>query len=219
MPNDNPDLLGATEGSKQKQIRRRKLYDRLARHVVFVGGVGIIFCIIGILFFIGIETIPLWKSPDKKLESVSEMEQSIASGAQDGRVHIFGLGVDEYREQIFTIDSLGSVRFFTLKEEPTLLKIHTLSHKTSGYTSFYKARSNTSYALADREGRVKPFDVTFKVEFREGIERTIVSKVSEEESLKIAQEPIVLFAYQISPDTGTPVVAAYTDSGRLVTYA
>ena len=219
MPNDNPDPLGITEGSKQKQIRRRKLYDRLARHVVFVGGIGIIFCIIGILFFIGIETIPLWKSPEKKLESVSEMERTIASGVTEGDVRIFDLGVDEYREQIFTVDSLGSVRFFTLEKEPSALKTHTLSHNTSGYTSFYNARSNTSYALADREGRVKPFDVTFKVEFREGTQRTIVSKVAEGEALEVAQEPIVLFAYQVSPDTGAPVVAAYTESGRLVTYA
>ncbi len=219
MSNDKPDLLGTTEGSKQKQIQRRKFYDRLARYVVFVGGVGIIFCIIGILFFIGIETVPLWKSPEKKLENVSEMGNALGPGTPAGRMRVFGLGVDEYREQIFTIDSLGSVRFFTLEEEPKPLGAHTLSHKTSGYTSFYNAKSNTSYALADREGRVKPFDVSFRVEFREGTERTIVSAVIEGEALRVAEEPIKIFAYQISPETGAPVVAAYTASGRLVTYA
>ena len=219
MSSDKTDELGVEESSKQKQIQRRKLYDRLARHVVFVGGAGIIFCIIAILFFIGIETIPLWKSPEKKLESVSEMGDRLGPGATADKIRIFDVGVDEYREQFFTIDSLGSVRFFTLEEEPKLLKTHTISHKTAAYTSFYKARSNTSYAVADREGRVVPFDVSFRVEFREGTERTIVSKVTEGETLQITGEPIKIFAYQSSPETGAPVVAAYTASGRLLAYA
>ena len=185
---------------------------------MFVGGVGIIFCIIGILFFIGIETVPLWKAPEKKLESVSEIGDTLGPEMPVGQVRIFDIGVDEYREQFFTIDSLGSVRFFTLEKEPELLKTHTISHKTVGYTSFYNAKSNTSYALADREGNVKPFDVSFRVEFREGTERTIVSKVAEGEALQVTEEPIEIFAYQTSPETGDPVVVAYTASGRLITY-
>ena len=219
MSSDKTDELGIEESSKQKQIRRRKLYDRLARHVVFVGGAGIIFCIIAILFFIGIETIPLWKSPGKKLESVSEMKERLGSGAVADRVRIFDVGVDEYREQFFTVDSLGSVRFFTLEEEPKLLRTHTISHKTTGYTSFYNARTNTSYAIADREGYVVPFEVSFRVEFREGTERTVVSRVTEEEALQITEEPIEMFAYQSLPETGAPVVVAYTASGRLLAYA
>lgn len=219
MSSDKTDELGIEESSKQKQIRRRKLYDRLARHVVFVGGAGIIFCIIAILFFIGIETIPLWKSPGKKLESVSEMKERLGSGAVADRVRIFDVGVDEYREQFFTVDSLGSVRFFTLEEEPKLLRTHTISHKTTGYASFYNARTNTSYAIADREGYVVPFEVSFRVEFREGTERTVVSRVTEGEALRITEEPIEIFAYQSSPETGAPVVVAYTASGRLLAYA
>lgn len=219
MSSDKTDELGIEESSKQKQIRRRKLYDRLARHVVFVGGAGIIFCIIAILFFIGIETIPLWKSPGKKLESVSEMKNRLGSGAVADRVRIFDVGVDEYREQFFTVDSLGSVRFFTLEEEPKLLRTHTISHKTTGYASFYNARTNTSYAIADREGYVVPFEVSFRVEFREGTERTVVSRVTDGEALRITEEPIEIFAYQSSPETGAPVVVAYTASGRLLAYA
>ncbi len=219
MSSDKTDELGIEESSKQKQIRRRKLYDRLARRVVFVGGAGIIFCIIAILFFIGIETVPLWKSPGKKLESVSEMKDRLGSAAVADRVRIFDVGVDEYREQFFTVDSLGSVRFFTLEEEPKLIKAHTVSHETTGYTSFYNSRSNTSYAIADREGYVVPFEVSFRVEFREGTERTVVSRVTEGEALRITEEPIEIFAYQSSPETGAPVVVAYTASGRLLAYA
>lgn len=219
MSSDRTDELGVEESSRQKQIRRRKLYDRLARHVVFVGGAGIILCIIAILFFIGIETVPLWKSPGKKPESVSEIKDRFVSGTAAGQVRIFDIGVDEYREQFFTVDSLGSVRFFSLEEEPRPLKTHTISHKTAGYTSFYNAVSNTSYALADREGYVKPFDVSFGVEFREGTERTVVSEVTEGEALRVTQEPIEIFAYQSSPETGAAAVAAYTASGRLIVYS
>ncbi len=218
MPSDNPDPLGITESSKQKQIRGRKFYDKLAKHVVFVGGIGIIFCIIGMLFFIGIETVPLWKSPEKNLESVSKMEDEFVSETSAGHVGIFALGVDEHREQIFTVDSFGSVRFFTLQEEPKHLKTHTISHRTSGYTSLYNSKTNTSYALSDREGNVVPFKVVFRVEFRQGAQRTIVSEVVEGDAVRITDEPIEIFAYQSSPETGFPVAAAYTASGRLVVY-
>ena len=219
MSNNSLDELVGTEASKQKQIRRRKFYDKIARNVVFVGGVGIIFCIIGILFFIGIETVPLWKGAEKKLESLSEIESHSVSETRTGQFRVFDIGVDEYREQIFIVDSSGSIRFFTLEQEPKLLKTHALNHETSGYTSFYNMKSNTGYAIGDREGRIKPFEVRFKVEFRQGTQRTIVSRVIEEEAVRVAREPIDVFAFQRSPEAEAKVAAAYTASRRLLVYA
>ncbi len=214
----NNEQLKIDESSKQKQIKRRKFYDKIARNVVFVGGVGIIFCIIGILFFIGIETIPLWKSPDKNLEAISEVKNGSDATVRHA-AQIFEIGVDEHREQFFTVDSYGAVRFFTLQQEPELLKTYALDHKTSGYTSFYKIKSNSSFALADREGYIKPFEVLFKVEFREGTERTVVSRVRESKAFRVIDEPIDVFAYKASPDDGAAMVAAYTQSRRLVVYS
>ncbi len=214
----NNEQLETDESSKRKQIKRRKLYDKIAGNVVFVGGVGIIFCIIGILFFIGIETIPLWKGPEKSLAAVSEVKnESDVEARRTAR--IFELGVDEHRKQFFTVDSNGAVRFFTLEEEPELLKTHALDHKTSGYSSFYKIKSNSSFALADGEGYIKPFEVLFKVEFREGTERTVVSRVRESEAFRVIDEPIDVFAYKTSPEDGTAMVAVYTQSRRLVVYS
>ncbi len=42
-------------------VKRRKLADRIATLVVTTGGVAVILCIIAILVFIGVETVPLWQ--------------------------------------------------------------------------------------------------------------------------------------------------------------
>ena len=215
----SPDSPTEPDGdSRRKQIRRRKLYDKIAANVVFVGGVGIIFCIIGILFFIGVETVPLWKGAEKKLESSSEIRDVLSAGREDP-VRVFGIGTDEYREQFFTVDSAGRIRFFTLEESPRPVDVHVLSHQTRGYSSFYDSKNGSGYALADREGRVVPFEVDFRVEFREGTERTVVPLVREGEVFRAVGEPVDVFAYQRSPESGAGVTAAYTSGGRLLVYA
>ena len=50
-------------------IRRRKLADRIATIVVTTGGVAVILCIIAILVFIGVETVPLWQCVKSDLTS------------------------------------------------------------------------------------------------------------------------------------------------------
>ena len=208
-----------TDAAKSRQIRRRKFHDRIARHVVFVGGIGIIFCIIGILFFIGIETVPLWKSPEKNLDGVSEMKNLLEADSASGKASVFGIGVDEHRSQFFTVDSSGSVRFFSLEENPKLLKTRPLDRGTSGYTSFYEMKNAAGYALATDDGYVKPFEVVFGVEFREGTERTVVSRVEEGEAFRVASEPVEIFAYQESPETGGKVAAVWTRAGKLLLHA
>lgn len=206
----------AAEGeSRRRQIRRRKLYDRMARHAVFVGGVGIIFCIIGILFFIGIETVPLWKGAEGSLESVSEIQDVVSAGKEDG-VRVFAVGTDEYREQFFTVDSAGAVRFFTLEEHPRPVAARVLSHGTSGYSSFYDSKNGSGYALATREGRVVPFEIGFRAEFREGTERTVVPMVREGEAFQAAGGPVDMFAYQESAESGARAAAVYTSEKKLL---
>lgn len=187
--------------------------------MVFVGGIGIIFCIIGILFFIGIETIPLWKSPEKKLASVSEMKSLLVADSTATKPRVFGMGVDEYRSQFFTVDSSGRVRFFSLEQNPRLLKTRPLDHRTSGYTAFYDMKNASGFALATVDGYVKPFDVSFSVEFREGTERTVVPRVEEGEAFRVTSEPIEIFAYQESAETGGKVAAVWTRSAKLFLYA
>ena len=217
MSPDNPIDIADGE-SRRRQIRRRKLYDRVARHVVFVGGVGIIFCIIGILFFIGVETVPLWKGADKSLESVSEIKDVVSAGREDG-IRIFGIGTDEYRAQFFTVDSTGAVRFFTLEERPRPVTTRVLDHRTPGYSSFYDLKNGSGYALATREGYVVPFDVGFRTEFREGTERTVVPVVREGEAFRAADGPVDMFAYQESAESGARAAAVYTSEKKLLLYA
>jgi phosphate transport system permease protein len=86
-----------------KRVKRR---DRLARHVITVGGLAIIFSVILILFLIARVTLPLFQSPGA--EGVARFQAVDAAAAPT----VLAVGLDDYLERPFLIDSDGQVRFF-----------------------------------------------------------------------------------------------------------
>ncbi|MBU0682043.1 MAG: ABC transporter permease subunit [Proteobacteria bacterium] len=87
-------------------LRRNKQLDTLARHVITVGGVAVIFSVIAILFLIFKVTIPLFKPASvKPLYTFSH---------QDQPENILALGLDDYQENIFTINRQGQLHFQSL---------------------------------------------------------------------------------------------------------
>lgn len=203
--------------SKQTEIKKRKLYDRIARYIVTVGGFGIIICIIAILFFIGIETVPLWLAPEKDLKTDTTAENLIGGKKQ---LKVLGLGTEEYREQAFIIGSDGKVKFFSLNNDLNLTAEHQLELvESSEFTSLYSSKNNSSYALATNNGFIKPFDVDFKIKFDNEVNRTIIPELTEHEAIKVADNKITTFAFQESDETGSKVAVVYTDQNELILYS
>jgi len=83
--------------------KRRKLVDRIAAIIVTIGGIAIILCIIAILVFIGIETLPLWQGVKSELTSSFILKESpdLASysldSPYDSQFPFLAAGTEQYK--------------------------------------------------------------------------------------------------------------------------
>lgn len=89
----------------KKHLKRIKRWDRLARYAITIGGVGVIFSVILILFLIARVTFPLFQSPSIERQALVDVS-SVANAT------VLQAGVDDYLESVFTLQSNGSVAFY-----------------------------------------------------------------------------------------------------------
>lgn len=90
-----------------KVLQRVKRRDRMARHVITIGGMAIIFSVILILFLIARVAFPLFGGADTETVATFPLSADIRS---DGPV---ATGLDNYLEYPFVIDRSGTVLFHT----------------------------------------------------------------------------------------------------------
>ncbi len=91
---------------EQKVLARAKRRDRLARWVITLGGMAVIFCVVFILLLIARVTLPLFKQPSAELFA----RLDIPAGSREAEV--LALGVDDYLETAYLIDRSGGISFF-----------------------------------------------------------------------------------------------------------
>ena len=95
-------------------LRKVKRNDRIARWIITIGGMAIIFSVIFILILIAKVSMPLFWSPDIQVQS------SFKLSGEASPDRILALGMDEYRETGYTIDDNGLVRFFKIGDGVSL---------------------------------------------------------------------------------------------------
>ncbi|MCF6266842.1 MAG: ABC transporter permease subunit [Desulfuromusa sp.] len=95
-------------------LNKIKRNDRIARWVITIGGLAIIFSVIFILILIAKVSLPLFLSPDKDLYASFQLN---ADSAAD---KIVALGMDEYLETGYTIDQTGKFEFFSVVDGAVL---------------------------------------------------------------------------------------------------
>lgn len=89
----------------RKHLKSVKRWDRIARYVISIGGVAVIFSVVLILFLIARVTFPLFQSP-------SVERQALVDVSPPADVAVLQAGVDDYLESVFTLQSNGSVAFY-----------------------------------------------------------------------------------------------------------
>lgn len=89
----------------QKVLKRVKRRDRIARHVITVGGMVIIFSVILILFLIARVTFPLFQGA--RTETVAQF----SLGNANPPASLVAAGLDDYLERPFVVDRQGVVHF------------------------------------------------------------------------------------------------------------
>jgi len=142
---------------------RRILADRWASHLVIVGGIVVIACILAILVVIATEVYPLFKPPTAAFLGTYRGSVGVERSPAPGEA----IGVDEYREIAYVLTSGGNAAFFTLKggQAPPEVPVPGLDGATvTSVTSSGKTR----LALGTSDGRSIPLDMKFDVTFKDG---------------------------------------------------
>jgi len=201
-------------------VKRRKLADRIATGVVTTGGIAVILCIIAILVFIGIETIPLWQGVKSELVSTFILRESpdLASYSTDSPdakdFPFIALGTEEYREIGVIVTNDGLVSFLSLKDGSTIKKLQLPGLSGTKIVSSYDSDNNKLYSFGTEDGRILPVKISYTASF-EGDKRIIVPDAREEEPLAIGTSPLLGIAYEEDED-GNSAAASYTAEGKLI---
>jgi len=193
-------------------VRWRRIFDRLAKAVITMGGIAVILSIIGIFIFLVKEVAPLFFSPQGSPTSHFAGTPPPGALPQSSLV-----GMDEYQEILYqlTAGSDHQIRFFNARsgapithELPSdLAKVHT--------TSIARAvGSGSQFAFGTNDGRIIPVTLAFAASFEEGT-RHIVPTVTLGSPVQVtpAKEQIIRLAYQ--PTERGTLAVAQTDQGRL----
>jgi len=94
------------------RIARLKRVDRAAVFVITLGGISVVAGVLGILLFIGAETLPLFRAA----RLVAREPLALAAGADGEAPGLRGTGVDEYRRYLFSVEPDGRIAFRDLSD-------------------------------------------------------------------------------------------------------
>jgi len=146
----------------RERTGRRIVIDRWASRLVAVGGVVIIACILAILFVIAAEFYPLFRPPTATfVGTYGAPVAGVGPAAGDA------IGVDEYREMAYTLTSLGSLEFVSLKGGQSAPAVAVPGLGGATVTSVV-AVGKTRLVLGTSDGRTIPLEMRFDVTFKDG---------------------------------------------------
>ena len=201
-------------------VKRRKLADRIATGVVITGGIAVILCIIAILVFIGIETLPLWQGVKSELVSSFILKESpdLASYSLDSpdesQFPFLAAGTEQYKEIGFIVANDGTVVFLSLKDGRTIKKIQLPGLEGTKIISSYVSENNKLYSFGTENGKILPVNMNYAANF-EGDKRIITPDAKEEDAVTLGSSPLITIAYE-EDEEGNNTAAAYTSDGHLI---
>ncbi len=193
-------------GSLSARLRRRLLVDRAARWCFALGGVGVVFCILAIFFFIVFETLPLWRGARTGVESVLDLS---ALGTEP-----LAIGEDEYREVLYALTPQGRVEFYSLRDGGRLFARSIGLADGEEATSAHHLPGSDRYVVATSAGRVIEVEVGFDYKYDQAGSRHFKAVVRTVRSLRVADAPLT-DARLVEDDEGG-AAAAVTRGGGLV---
>ncbi|SDZ82440.1 phosphate transport system permease protein [Desulfuromusa kysingii] len=182
-------------------LKKVKRNDRIARWVITVGGMAIIFSVIFILILIAEVSLPLFLSPDKDLHASFQLEGRAAEEK------ILAMGVDEYLETGYRLDQAGRVNFFNIADGSAIDSLQLVSDTGSRRLITAQTYGRLNHMLVWDDGSVTIERVKFFPFFDEADDN--------QRSIRHELEHRAIFA---PPSYGLPVktMARVNDEGRQV---
>jgi len=184
---------------------RRLFADKAARWVVTAGGLAIIASILGILFFIVHEVVPLAEAAHVATETVHTLP-----GAQ-----ALAVLTDEYRELVAALDSDGHVRVARLATGEVVADSAIVPGPIAE-AAVSVPPGSPAFVVATTDGRVVVQRVLFAVTYAGG-RRVVTPELPPPSVVAVddARRPLTRAAAQVSSDGQSLVVVAGTAEGVL----
>ncbi|MBU2509747.1 ABC transporter permease subunit [bacterium] len=141
---------------KEKKVKRSVIIiDRIAEKVITIGGIMVIMAVLGILFYLVQQTLPLFRAGE--INSYTEYHQDMPTSS------IIGSGMDEYRTISFIIFRNGTVRLFHTKTGAIINQFN-LDLAKSEIKSFSKTIDKQHFAFGFADGTVRLAEIRFPYE-------------------------------------------------------
>lgn len=202
-------------------LKRRKLVDFIATSVVTTGGIAVILCILAILVFIGIETVPLFQGVKSELSSSFILKESPELSSysldttNDKTFPFIATGLEEYRKIGFVVTEDGILTFLSLKDGKTIKQVPLRGLEGRTITSSFVSENNKLYSFGTNDGFILPVTIEYKINFV-GDKREITPEVSEGALFKVYDSPLIKIAYEESAEGEVSAAVAYTAAKDLV---
>ena len=182
---------------------RARTLDWLGRHLISLGGIGIIAAVLGIFVFILSEVWPLFQSPGLKIEGQHKI---------DGQ---FAIGLDPYYQIAYASHASG-LDLIELSDGQVLRRERPAALQGRQVTTAVGLLPKDLVVLGTNDGRVLLARIRFELDYTSG-QRQVVANFSADELLEIdpVGEPLLRVAYQETGE-GSSAVAAITETGRVV---
>jgi len=192
-------------------IRRRKwreTKDRLAKMGVAVGGMGVIFAIVLIFFYLLYVVVPLFYGAE--LDTVAEFQLDNNTATH--------LTLNEYNDVALSLDEQGQARFFSAENGQTLLTPQ-LPMSAARVTSFAAGASSTGvFAYGFADGQALVFKQAYKISYPNDL-RHITPRIEfpiGEETIQIDNNGQTLKLISAQSNSEQTTIAAVTNDQRLV---
>ncbi|SON50490.1 ABC transporter permease subunit [Vibrio tapetis] len=178
--------MSQVEFTLQQRDRVRQMKDSLARYAVTIGGVGVLFALALIFFYLVMMVLPIFSGA--KIEQSGGQAVTLASDP-------YAISVDNYGQHAFIATQNGQIYFLDLVDGTNEVTKGTAPSPQLQFqlpstpTSFYKMPASSGWlAYADALGRVTALQPEFSVDFSsQG--KSVAAKIRHYRSQPILLEP------------------------------
>ncbi|PLY02442.1 MAG: ABC transporter permease [Desulfuromonas sp.] len=179
--------------------RRIKRNDRLAKWFITFGGLAIIFCVILILLLIVNVSLPLFQTPEAKLVAAKPLSVKLRPD------EVLAVGVDDYLENAFAIDTQGRFHFIPLGDDPTQLSSTLTPAYLSGQLRAVEPFGRQLYGLLWEDGTSSIVKVAFTPFFDEA--------QNNKRTIRYRLEDVATFDAVADDDSNGMVLMRYPEEG------
>lgn len=194
--------------------KRALFSDKIAKIVVYTGGIATILSVVAILLFVFSEALPLWFKPDYLKSSELNSKKIILSR------QAIAIGLDEYKEVLYVVTDSATIDFVDLNKNELLKSFSIPELEGQQVISVSRSLSDHFLAVGTSEGKIALLQAKFSTTFKENYERIIISSVEEAGVINIdsLNRPVTNLIYRrASSDEFS--LAALIDSKEFIFYS